>query len=100
MNNQPELISATDLSDEDVADFLESAGFDGDCPICKKNDWAAVVQNEYGEPSIPLRPAKGYPLPPASIPVILMVCSSCGFIAQIAQQKALEWKQNKGASNG
>jgi uncharacterized Zn finger protein len=83
MPSTTEELSMDKQRQEQVIIALKEKGATHACPRCGNLEFEVI-----GEAGIPLSPARGYMWsgPTPEIPVVLVSCSNCGYIAQHAMR--------------
>jgi hypothetical protein len=94
------LAAANNLTQADLVSYLMERQSKAECNVCGKNDWEVFNPVDVGLLQIPLLKPGAYPMPPPSVPAMVLVCHNCSNLRLHAALPIAQWKLKKARPNG
>lgn len=70
----------SEVTNDDIAKFLETKAKVHQCPVCLSGSWAIVNDPNHNLGLMALPKDGSFRMPPASIPVAAVACETCGYL--------------------
>lgn len=79
------------ITREALQRYLDARGIDGNCPICKANDWGMVMPEALEGVALSRLGGDALVYPDSILPTLVLSCNNCSYLWMIARKQVARW---------